>query len=111
MGHRHPLWTGADGDRSRWWPAPSEVSFRGEHFCSDSNPKQTVDLGLPSRDASMSYQGWLPQCAICRESVTLEESNTDERGQAIHKNWYTWTIVQADAVPTGLLTGLYAQVH
>ena len=40
----------------------------------------------------MSYGSWLPQCAICKESVTLEESKTDERGRAIHENCYIWTV-------------------
>lgn len=40
----------------------------------------------------MSYQNWLPQCAICEESVALEECKTDERGQAVHENCYTWTV-------------------
>ena len=31
---------------------------------------------------------WRPQCAICRESVELEESKADERGQAIHEDCY-----------------------
>lgn len=39
----------------------------------------------------MSYQNCLPRCAICKESVTLEESKTDERGQAVHENCYVWT--------------------
>ena len=40
----------------------------------------------------MPYQNWLPQCAICNESVTLEEGKTDERGRAVHENCYTWTV-------------------
>jgi hypothetical protein len=36
----------------------------------------------------VSYESWRPQCAICKESVTLEESKTDERGQAVHENCY-----------------------
>ena len=31
---------------------------------------------------------WRPGCAICKESVTLEESKTDENGQAIHEDCY-----------------------
>jgi hypothetical protein len=31
---------------------------------------------------------WRPECAICKESVTLEESKTDENGQAIHEDCY-----------------------
>jgi hypothetical protein len=40
----------------------------------------------------MSYENWLPQCAICKESVTLEESKTDEHGRAVHENCYIWTV-------------------
>lgn len=40
----------------------------------------------------MSHESRLLQCAICKQSVTLEESKTDERGQAIHENCYTWTV-------------------
>ena len=36
----------------------------------------------------MPHQGWLPRCVICSEPVNLEESNTDERGQAVHENCY-----------------------
>ena len=36
----------------------------------------------------MSYETLLPQCAICKESVALEESKADERGQAVHENCY-----------------------
>ncbi len=31
-------------------------------------------------------------CCICKEPVTLEESKTDERGQAVHENCYIWTV-------------------
>lgn len=31
---------------------------------------------------------WRPDCAICKESVTLEESKVDERGQAMHEDCY-----------------------
>ena len=37
----------------------------------------------------MSYEA---QCSICREPVTLEESKTDEYGQAVHENCYIWTV-------------------
>jgi hypothetical protein len=40
----------------------------------------------------MSYEGWLPPCAICNGSVSLEESKTDERGMAVHENCYVWTV-------------------
>jgi hypothetical protein len=51
-----------------------------------------------SQEASMSlvvklsediFEGrWRPQCAICGESVELEKSKADERGQAIHEDCY-----------------------
>jgi hypothetical protein len=44
------------------------------------------------QEVSMSYDNWLPQCAICKESVTLEESKTDEHGCAVHETCYTWTV-------------------
>ena len=56
----------------------------------------------------MSHESWLPQCAVCKEPVTLEESKTDARGQAVHENCYVWTvelkkspkqIVRTDMVP------------
>ena len=41
----------------------------------------------------MSYEStWLPCCAICTESVNLEESKTDEFGRAVHENCYIWTV-------------------
>ncbi|HET9409645.1 MAG TPA: hypothetical protein VFO39_20560 [Candidatus Sulfotelmatobacter sp.] len=41
----------------------------------------------------MSYEStWLPRCAVCKESVNLEESNTDEHGQPVHENCYIWTV-------------------
>lgn len=69
----------------------SEVCFRGEHFCSEPKAKQRADWMFPFQEVSMSYQDWLPQCAICKESITLEESKTDQRGQAVHENCYVWT--------------------
>ena len=35
---------------------------------------------------------WRPQCAICGESVELEESKADERGQAIHEDCYLFKL-------------------
>jgi hypothetical protein len=41
----------------------------------------------------MFHEGvWVPNCAVCRESVTLEESKTDEYGQAVLENGYVWTV-------------------
>jgi hypothetical protein len=37
----------------------------------------------------MSYE---PICSICKESVSLEESKTDEHGHAVHENCYVWTV-------------------
>ena len=31
---------------------------------------------------------WRPECVICEEPVKLEESKTDENGQAIHEECY-----------------------
>jgi hypothetical protein len=31
---------------------------------------------------------WRPECAICKESVDLQESKVDEHGQAIHEECY-----------------------
>jgi hypothetical protein len=36
----------------------------------------------------MSYVGWAPGCAICRKSVNLTVSKTDEYGFAVHENCY-----------------------
>jgi len=42
----------------------------------------------------MSYESnWVPPCAICKESVKLEESKTDELGQAVHENCYVSRLV------------------
>jgi hypothetical protein len=41
----------------------------------------------------MSYEGWRPRCYICKESVNLEDSKTDEHGRAVHENCYVWTVV------------------
>ena len=35
------------------------------------------------------FQGaWRPDCVICKESVSLEESKADEYGQAVHEECY-----------------------
>lgn len=31
---------------------------------------------------------WLPRCPICRQSVNLENSKSDEHGRAIHETCY-----------------------
>jgi len=36
----------------------------------------------------MSYIGFLPHCAICKQTVHLTESKTDEYGQAVHEDCY-----------------------
>ncbi len=36
---------------------------------------------------------WRPPCAICKESVELEESKTDEYGRAIHEECYVSNLV------------------
>jgi hypothetical protein len=34
------------------------------------------------------YFGWVPRCAICRNSVNLRVSKTDEYGRAVHEYCY-----------------------
>jgi hypothetical protein len=41
----------------------------------------------------MSYGGWLPRCAICKQSVNLTESKADEYGRAVHENCYVSMLV------------------
>jgi hypothetical protein len=36
---------------------------------------------------------WRPECVICKESVSLEHSKTDEHGQAIHEDCYVSQVV------------------
>jgi hypothetical protein len=36
----------------------------------------------------MSYEGWLPRCIICKQSVNIEQSKTDEYGRSVHENCY-----------------------
>jgi hypothetical protein len=36
----------------------------------------------------MPYGSWSPQCAICKQSVNLEQSKTDENGSAVHEDCY-----------------------
>jgi hypothetical protein len=31
---------------------------------------------------------WLPECFICKATVKLEESKTNESGQAVHEDCY-----------------------
>jgi len=46
----------------------------------------------------MGYEGnWVPPCTICKESVNLEESKTDELGQAVHENCYVSSLVAKDS--------------
>jgi hypothetical protein len=48
---------------------------------------------LFQRSELISEGQWHPQCVICRESVQLEESKADERGQAIHEECYVSKLV------------------
>jgi hypothetical protein len=32
--------------------------------------------------------GWVPRCAVCRESVNLTVSRADEYGRAVHEDCY-----------------------
>jgi hypothetical protein len=41
----------------------------------------------------MSYFGWVPSCAIGRNSVNLTVSKTDEHGRAVHENCYVWRLL------------------
>jgi hypothetical protein len=36
----------------------------------------------------MSYEGWFPRCAICKQPVNLTESKADEYGRAVHEHCY-----------------------
>ncbi|MGD1082628.1 MAG: hypothetical protein ABR881_30305 [Candidatus Sulfotelmatobacter sp.] len=36
----------------------------------------------------ISQGRWRPECVICKESVSLERSKTNEHGQAIHEECY-----------------------
>ena len=48
----------------------------------------------------MSYESnWVPPCAICKESVNLEESKADELGQAVHENCYVSMLVPKKSWP------------
>jgi hypothetical protein len=41
----------------------------------------------------MPHEGsWSLPCAICKESVNLEESKTDEYGHAVHEDCYVSTV-------------------
>ena len=55
------------------------------------------------------YETWFPQCAICKESVTLEESKADERGQAVHENCYIWSVELRKPRRHIVRTGVVAQ--
>ena len=37
---------------------------------------------------------WHPECAICKESVTLEDSKADEHGQAVHEDCYVSSLTE-----------------
>lgn len=39
------------------------------------------------------YFGWVPRCAICRKSVNLKVSQTDEHGRSVHENCYVWRLL------------------
>ena len=62
---------------------------------------------------------WLPRCAVCKKSVNLKESKTDEYGRAVHENCYIWTVelkkprrytLQIDSVQERLQAG-FQQRH
>jgi hypothetical protein len=37
---------------------------------------------------------WSPKCAICEESVAIEESKTDEYGLAVHERCYVSRLIE-----------------
>ena len=41
----------------------------------------------------MSYEAFVPHCAICTRPVNLTESKADEDGQAVHEDCYVSTLV------------------
>lgn len=41
----------------------------------------------------MPYEGWLPTCAICNQSVDLTESKTDEHGRPVHESCYVSQLI------------------
>jgi hypothetical protein len=41
----------------------------------------------------MSDFGWVPRCAVCRNSVNLTVSKTDEHGRAVHEKCYVWSLL------------------
>ena len=50
----------------------------------------------------MPYGSWSPQCAICKQSVNLEQSKTDENGSAVHEDCYVSLFI---STKPRLLTG------
>jgi hypothetical protein len=44
----------------------------------------------------MSYEGWLPRCAVCEQSVNLNVSKTDEYGRAVHEECYVRLLVPVE---------------
>jgi hypothetical protein len=41
----------------------------------------------------MFHERWLPQCAICKSAVILEDCKTDEYGRAVHEDCYIRAII------------------
>lgn len=41
----------------------------------------------------MSYKGLLPQCAVCKQAVSLTESKADEYGKAVHEGCYVSVLI------------------
>ena len=46
------------------------------------------------------YVGWVPRCAICRKSVDLSVSKTNENGRAVHENCYVWRLLSQKLSPS-----------
>lgn len=47
----------------------------------------------------MSYEGWLPRCSICKQSVNLNVSKADEFGRAVHENCYVSLLIPKKKPP------------
>jgi hypothetical protein len=48
----------------------------------------------------ISKRQWRPECVICKESVELAQSKTDEHGQAVHEECYVSQFVSRRSDPS-----------
>jgi hypothetical protein len=53
----------------------------------------------------------LPICDVCSETVSLEDCNTDERGNAVHEECYLRTLDLEKAPPVTQTHGLSAKIY